>query len=75
MSEWQPIETAPQGDDDFFLVCGVGDDRSPFVVRGSILKSAREPRTPSHLHLHWLTHWMPLPALPATSAVRQEDKT
>src|SRR5688572_32229032 len=49
------IGTAPQGDDDFFLVCGAGDDRSPFVVRGSILKTARKSNTPSHLHLHWLT--------------------
>lgn len=61
---WQPIETAPTGDDDFFLVCGAGDDRPPFVVRGAILKSARQTNTPSHLHLHWLTHWMPLPGKP-----------
>ena len=61
---WQPIDTAPKGDDDFFLVCGVGDDRSAFVVRGSILKSARKDNAPSHLHLHWLTHWMPLPPKP-----------
>lgn len=67
MSKWQPIETAPTGDDDFFLVCGVGDERSAFVVRGSILKSARRSDTPSHLHLHWLTHWMPLPAKPEDS--------
>lgn len=64
VAEWEPIETAPQDDNAFFLVCGVGDDRSPFVVRGSILKNARQGNTPSHLHLHWLTHWMPLPALP-----------
>jgi hypothetical protein len=65
---WRPIETAPRGDDDFFLVCGVDDPRSPFVVRGQILWSARKPNTPSHLHLHYLTHWMPLPAPPLPSA-------
>ena len=52
---WQPIESAPVGDDDFFLVCGVGDDRSAFVVRGSILKNTRMANTPSHLSMHWLT--------------------
>ncbi len=62
--QWQPIESAPTGDDDFFLVCAVRDDRNPFVVRGSIFKSARQARTPGHLSLHHLTHWMPLPAPP-----------
>lgn len=63
---WQPIESAPTGDDDFNLVCGVGDPRSPFVVRGGILKSARREDAPSHLHMRWLTHWRPLPAPPET---------
>ena len=63
-AEWQPIETAPKGEDDFFLVCAVGDDRSPFVVRGSIMASARKPGTPKHLTLNYLTHWMPLPEKP-----------
>lgn len=67
MSEWQPIETAPTGDEDFFLVCGLGDDRNPFVVRGDILKNGRRSDTPRILHLRWLTHWMPLPAPPGTS--------
>lgn len=62
--QWRTIDSAPQGDDDFFLVCGTGDERSPFVVRGSILKNARRADTPSHLHLHWLTHWLPLPSPP-----------
>ncbi len=64
--QWQPIETAPTGDDDFFLVgCDdPADERSPFVVRGSIFKSARQSRTPGHLSLHHLTHWQPLPAKP-----------
>lgn len=64
VAEWEPIANAPTGEDDFFLVCGVGDDRSPFVVRGTILANARKANTPSHLHLNWLTHWMPLPAKP-----------
>lgn len=62
---WQPIETAPVGDEDYFLVYGHRDDfASPFVVRGSIMHSARKPDTPKHLALHYLTHWMPLPEPP-----------
>ena len=61
---WQPIETAPTGSGDFFLVCGVDDDRRMFVVRGDILQRARHPKQPEHLSLHWLTHWRPLPPLP-----------
>lgn len=66
MSEWQPIETAPTGENDFFLVCcnDPADERSPFVVRGSIFASASKPNTPQHLSLGYLTHWMPLPAKP-----------
>lgn len=62
--DWRPIETAPTGDKDFFLVFGVGDKRNPFVVRGDILKSGRKADAPSILHLRWLTHWMPLPPTP-----------
>lgn len=64
---WQPIDTAPTGNDDFFLVgCDdPRDDRSPFVVRGSIFKSARKSNTPGHLSLGYLTHWQPLPAKPS----------
>ena len=63
---WKPIATAPTGDDDFYLVCCADpiDDRSPFVVRGSILKGARKDGTPGHLSLGYLTHWMPLPPKP-----------
>jgi hypothetical protein len=61
---WQPIETAPDGSEDFFLVCGVYDERRMFVVRGDILHRARHPQQPEHLSLHWLTHWRPLPPLP-----------
>jgi hypothetical protein len=61
--KWQPIETAPTGDDDFFLVCGEGDSR-PFVIRGTILADARKENTPAHLQMRWLIYWMPLPAMP-----------
>jgi len=67
VGEWEPIESAPKGDDDFFLVCGVGDERCPFVICGAILWGALDRdrhKTPSHLHMNWLTHWMPLPAPP-----------
>mgnify|MGYP001561535373 CR=1 FL=1 len=64
VAEWETIETAPQGDDDFFLVCGLYDERRPFVMRGTILKMARLGNTPSHLSMHYLTHWMPLPTPP-----------
>lgn len=64
--DWQPIATAPTGDDDFFLVCcnDPADDRSPFVVRGSIFKSARKHPASSHLSMAHLTHWQPLPTKP-----------
>jgi hypothetical protein len=61
---WQPIETAPTGAEDFFLVCGVDDERRMFVMRGDILQRARHPQQPEHLSLHWLTHWRLLPPLP-----------
>ncbi len=64
--QWLPIATAPTGDDDFFLVCcdDPADDRSPFVVRGSIFKSARTHPVAHHLSMAHLTHWQPLPAKP-----------
>lgn len=68
VAEWEPIETAPKGEDDFYLVCSNRDLRAPFVVRGSILWgawSARSPTAPAHLSLDYLTHWMPLPPKPA----------
>lgn len=70
---WKPIETAPTGDDDFYLVCGEADERNPFVVRGSILKNARSERTPEHLSLNWITHWMPLPPRPRVDPVKSEN--
>jgi hypothetical protein len=65
VAEWEPIEMAPKEKDAMFLVCAVGDDRGPFVVRSDILWQARKAGTPSHLGLSYLTHWMPLPAMPA----------
>lgn len=62
VAEWEPIGSAPT--DGLFLVCAIGDDRGPFVVRGQILWSARKENTPSHLGLSYVTHWMPLPAPP-----------
>lgn len=64
VSEWQPIATAPLGDDNFYLVCAAGDERNPFVVRGGIFASARKHPTQHHLSLGYLTHWMPLPDRP-----------
>lgn len=61
---WQPIETAPKDPEATFLVCAVGDDRGPFVVRSDIMWQARKAGTPSHLGLSYLTHWMPLPEMP-----------
>lgn len=64
VGEWEPIETAPREPKAMFLVCAVGDDRGPFVVRADILWRARAASTPSHLEMRYLTHWMPLPAMP-----------
>jgi hypothetical protein len=74
--DWQPIATAPTGDDDFYLVCcnDPADDRSPFVVRGSIFKSARTHPPAHHLSLAYLTHWQPLPAKPLLAEQRPETK-
>ena len=65
VGEWEPIETAPKEPDATFLVCAIGDARGPFVVRADILWQARKAGTPSHLGLSYLTHWMPLPAMPS----------
>lgn len=64
IAEWSPIEYAPKGPGETFLVCALGDDRGPFVVRADILWQARQSGAPSHLGLSHLTHWMPLPAPP-----------
>lgn len=67
VGEWRAIETAPKEPDAMFLVCAVGDDRGPFVVRASIMWQARKAGTPSHLGLSHLTHWMPLPPMPTAA--------
>jgi hypothetical protein len=66
MENWHSIGTAPTGENDLFLVCGAHDPRSPFVVRGSIFKTARQHPVEHHLSMAWLTHWMPLPEKPLT---------
>jgi hypothetical protein len=58
---WQPIETAPIGDELFMTWCPGG---SPFIVRGNILANARLPGTPAHLSMRHMTHWRPLPVPP-----------
>jgi hypothetical protein len=68
--DWRSIETAPLGDDDFYLVCAVGDERSPFVVRGGIFATARKHPPQHHLSLAYLTHWMPLPEKPDVNSRR-----
>lgn len=73
---WQPIDTAPLGDDDFYLVCcdDPRDDRSPFVVRGSIFATARKHPYSHHLSMAHLTHWMPLPPKPSRIPIDSRDR-
>lgn len=68
VGEWSDIQTAPKEPDATFLVCAVGDPRGPFVVRADIMWQARKAGTPHHLGLSYLTHWMPLPAMPQSSS-------
>ena len=67
MSEWQPIETAPQdtrvlvfmlpwADDDF-------DDGVALVARRTVAGWRRDD---SDDEFHAFTHWQPLPAPPAS---------
>lgn len=70
---WRPINSAPVGDDDFYLVCcdDPRDDRSPFVVRGSIFASSiRSPTS----RWHTLTHWMPLPLKPHATVINDDQR-
>jgi hypothetical protein len=61
VAEWEPIGSAPT--EGTFLVCAVNGEGA-FVVSGELLWRAMKEKTPSHLSLKHLTHWMPLPALP-----------
>lgn len=66
MSGWRTIESAPKGDD-LFLVA-TADGRMT-IWRGSLLagnlERQRRGMQPDHLS-YPATHWMPLPAPPAT---------
>lgn len=69
MSDWQPIETAPNGYDGtrfhYVLFRGVSAGRSfnhPVYVNG-YMGSNREPVHYYHYKLH-ITHWMPCPEEP-----------
>jgi hypothetical protein len=64
MTAWQPIATVPT-DRRMFLVFG---DGKMSIWRGDILADARNPRTPIHLSMRYVTHWMRLPEPPATDA-------
>lgn len=71
MSEWQPIETAPQNYDVVLLYQPSGPDTAEAVGQGH-RTDLRE-----HAHNQWVfqatgcicepTHWMPMPDPPATS--------
>jgi hypothetical protein len=61
MTDWQPIETAPRGEDNEFLgFDGRGVDRT--------WEGWTEDDAPVYVRQDWVrwhpTHWMPLPAPP-----------
>lgn len=62
--QWQPIETAPNGDSDIFLVAGIESSRlywASAAKRGKALLS-KLFYTPTGNSISAPTHWMPLPA-------------
>ena len=75
MSEWQPIETAPQDGKPLLLWCDTDDGGEPMILyrdsKGRWLYEG-EPlfATPFYIEA---THWMPLPA-PPQSATGAEEK-
>ncbi len=70
MTEWQPIETAPAGEDQFLLACVFEDGSAQLHVGSrwgggwgsSGLHSYQPIINPSP------THWMPLPSPPGDPA-------
>ena len=61
-SAWRRVDVdPPPNDDTIFLTYGEG---RTFLAKGSIFWSARQPRTPAHLSMAYITHWMPLPTPP-----------
>ena len=65
MSGWQPIETAPKGDEMFLAYCppcATFPGGRTMIWRGHIL-AMQNDRTPLHLRFP-ATHWMPLPEPP-----------
>lgn len=83
MLEWQPIETAPKGDDDGFLpYYGALIVYAPDYGRGAVIVASRDEDGVWHEatdhngyepgHEVKPTHWMPWPKPPAPSqATRQ----
>ena len=61
MSEWQPIETAP--DDGYLLLVAPGFDDEPRIVIGAPLFGRWYVQDTESLYCE-PTHWMPLPKLP-----------
>lgn len=63
-SPWRPIEEAPR--DDTLFLAGIEGEERIMIVRGSVLVSMMDPKTPDHLQFP-ATHWMPLPPSPQPS--------
>jgi len=63
MNKWQPIETAPRGDDNEFLAW---DGEFMHTTWEGWTNS--QNGTPVYVHSDWIswepTHWMPLPEPP-----------
>lgn len=67
---WQNISTAPTGEELFLAYCPPDfdfRDGRMMIVRGSILVSMLNPKTPRHLQFP-ATHWRPLPTPPTIGA-------
>lgn len=64
---WLPISTAPK---DHTLFLAATSDGRMMIFRGDLLARALDARAPDHLTFP-ATHWMPLPARPATAEVEK----